>query len=110
MTAPTRTDVILASIEFERARQTTLLEEGRIPEDVADVTVGDETKLSVLMEEVGEVARELNEGPNFDRLKKELIQVAAVAVAWAESIYELQSFVAPVPDFVPVKDGVRGTE
>lgn len=110
MTAPTRTDVILASIEFERARQTTLLEKGLIPEDIADVIVGDETKLSVLMEEVGEVAREINEGPNLDRLKKELIQVAAVAVAWAESIYELQSYIAPVRDVVQVRDGVRGTE
>lgn len=38
---------------------------------------------SVLVEEVGEVARALNEGlePN---LEEELIQVATVAIAWLE--------------------------
>lgn len=51
---------------------------------------------SILSEEVGEAAREANDGtwPPHDktreestrRLRKELIQVAAVAVAWIEAI------------------------
>ena len=65
--------------------------------------VTDMTRLSVLMEEVGEVAREFNEArhrahlgllPEAERvesidiilLRKELIQVAAVAVAWADAL------------------------
>lgn len=47
-------------------------------------------RLAVLLEEVGEVARELNEalirGLNNDALVKELIQVGACAIAWATAI------------------------
>src|SRR5258706_864326 len=43
-------------------------------------------KLAVLTEEVGEVARAVLERSPMDHLKNELIQVAAVAVAWAECI------------------------
>ena len=63
--------------------------------------VTDMTRLSVLMEEVGEVAREFNEArhrqhqrllPEHERvlaidhvaLRAELIQVAAMATAWAD--------------------------
>lgn len=43
------------------------------------------TKMAVLAEEVGEVARAvLDRTP--DRLRTELVQVAAVAVAWLESL------------------------
>lgn len=43
------------------------------------------TKMTVLAEEVGEVARTvLDRTP--DRLRAELVQVAAVAVAWLESL------------------------
>jgi NTP pyrophosphatase (non-canonical NTP hydrolase) len=42
-------------------------------------------KMTVLMEEVGEVARALLDG-NADQLETELVQVAAVAVAWLESL------------------------
>lgn len=65
--------------------------------------VTDMTRLSVLMEEVGEVAREFNEARHrthggllaqleretaidLQALRKELIQVAAMAVAWADVI------------------------
>lgn len=43
-------------------------------------------KLAVLVEEVGEVASALYAGHGPDRLREELIQVAAVAVAWAETL------------------------
>ncbi len=45
--------------------------------------------LSVLTEEVGEVAREICEGwgtANIIRLRSELIQVAAVAISWLEAL------------------------
>jgi NTP pyrophosphatase (non-canonical NTP hydrolase) len=46
--------------------------------------------LAVLMEEVGEVAHVLNEGEGIDQwrhyCREELIQVAAVAVAWIEGL------------------------
>jgi NTP pyrophosphatase (non-canonical NTP hydrolase) len=52
-------------------------------------------RLAILMEEVGEVAKEFNEarhraargGPDLDitALRKELIQTAAMATAWADA-------------------------
>lgn len=42
--------------------------------------------LAVLTEEVGEVARALLDCESPERLRAELVQVAAVAVAWAEAI------------------------
>lgn len=41
--------------------------------------------LGILMEEVGEAATETFDG-NLEDLRAELVQVAAVAVAWIESI------------------------
>lgn len=46
-------------------------------------------KLAVLAEEFGEVANAMLEKKPVDELKGELIQVAAVAAAWAESLTEL---------------------
>lgn len=55
--------------------------------------------VSILGEEFGEAAREANEANfvsgknrgNFAKLRAELIQVAAVAVAWVEAIDRRQS-------------------
>lgn len=44
------------------------------------------TKLAVLIEEVGEVGRAIYEKEERARLREELVQVAAVAVAWAETL------------------------
>lgn len=49
-------------------------------------------RLSILMEEVGEVAKEFNEGrhrgegPDLAALRAELIQVAAMSSAWADRL------------------------
>lgn len=52
--------------------------------------VDDLTRLTVLMEEVGEVARWFNESRRRDmqngELRAELIQVAAMAGAWADAL------------------------
>ena len=53
----------------------------------------DDARLGVLVEEVGEIARELNEmriGSRSDRdyLYGELVQTAASAIAWAAAILE----------------------
>ena len=76
---------VCAEIQAERWRQECKVQTGRIPWDCADPAVDDDRKLAVLAEEVGEVARALIEG---DGLRAELIQVAAVALAWAESFPE----------------------
>jgi hypothetical protein len=53
---------------------------------------GDYRRLAILTEELGEVAREFNDGhhhgtgPDLARLRTELIQVAAMATAWADAI------------------------
>lgn len=92
---PTLTDIILIRVELERERQRKLLEEEKIPFDVASIVEDDVLKLAVLSEEFGEVARAvLNRALGLKaltHLQEELIQVAAVAVAWAESLQELRT-------------------
>ena len=67
-------------IRAERARQERL----HTGKTCAD-GVTDGFRLSVLVEEVGEVAKAMQEGDRKN-LKDELTQVAAVAVAWLESM------------------------
>lgn len=48
---------------------------------------GDDVRLAVLVEEVGEVARAILDRPGSRHgVRGELVQVAAVAVAWLESV------------------------
>lgn len=79
----------------ERARQEQLKAEGKFRYSCADLECTDDIKHRYLTEEVGEVSRELNEretalwkGVPYDsaNLRAELIQVAAVAVAWVEAL------------------------
>lgn len=86
----------LLLIAGERARQNSLKASGRFANTCAD-PIPDSVKLSILTEELGEVAKELNEreinakrGRSYRSLdaslKTELCQVAAVVVAWMESL------------------------
>jgi len=78
-----RDDIYLA-ISLERERQEQLASDGDIiatcKHDIAPTL-----KCCALMEESGEVARSVMED-NAHELRTELIQVAAVAVAWLESL------------------------
>lgn len=78
-----RMEAVCLEIQDERWRQECKVQTGKIPWDCADPSVEDDRKLAVLGEEFGEVAKALIEG---DGLRDELIQVAAVALAWAESL------------------------
>lgn len=93
--ATSRTPTVLEAVLDERARQMTLKAEGRFDWHCADLQtkgrpIAPAEKLAVLAEEFGEVSREVCEGLtrpiNTEALEKELIQVAAVAVAWAEAL------------------------
>lgn len=53
--------------------------------DCSSLAVRDPVKVMVLLEEAGEVARAVLDGER-DQLERELVQVAAVAVAWLESM------------------------
>lgn len=83
---------VLLEVYRERVRQDELKVAGRFPHTCADAELSPGEKLAVLVEEVGEVARALSEdaGNANDKhgveLRRELVQVAAVAVAWAESL------------------------
>lgn len=81
---------IEGDVDDERARQDRTW--GRSPHDwPAPAAV----KLAVLAEEVGELAEDLTAG-RHDPARAELIQVAAVAVAWLESTADV-SAAAPRP-------------
>lgn len=80
--------LVLAEIERERKRQEQLHgnRTAAHPE-----SMDDGHRLAILTEEVGEVAKEICEAPKRGEasdglMREELVQVAAVAVAWIEAI------------------------
>lgn len=94
----TRED-IFAAITAERARQEKLRVEGKfaftldmhevdatkVHRPIPPVPVTNLMRYPILAEEVGEVARAMNDG-NDANLKEELVQVAALCCAWLESM------------------------
>lgn len=80
---------ILVEISDERQRQIALKAAGRFDWTLADAGPSATDKLAVLAREFGEVAQAVNartaERHGVD-LRAELIQVAAVALAWIEGL------------------------
>lgn len=91
--------LIMSEILQERARQNVLKDEGRFDHTLDDKALSNGDRLACVDEEIGEVAREIlelrrlvhdrprHEQPGAserDKLRKELIQVAALVVAWLE--------------------------
>jgi NTP pyrophosphatase (non-canonical NTP hydrolase) len=77
----------LNEIVDERTRQEVLKEQGRFTHTLADDGLTDAERLAVIVEEVGELAREVMTGKNHDgegRIREELTQVAALSLAWLE--------------------------
>lgn len=75
-------------VNAERDRQEKLAESGKFPCTCADPEMPFDERLAVLTEEVGEVASAYQsfKAGKPDNLADELTQVAAVCVAWLESI------------------------
>lgn len=92
----TPTSEVLLEIKHERIRQEELKAQGRFLFTCADDGLTNAEKLACLMEEVGEAAREVLTQPERPlasdtvgtavALRRELIHVAAVAVAWVEAL------------------------
>lgn len=82
----------LSAIRKERARQEQLKAQGKFANTCADAGISNAERFMVLAEEFGEVGHELNEAIgegrilNMTKLRTELVQVAAVCVAWCEAI------------------------
>ena len=78
---------IYAAIDVERARQFAKWDGPHDwgHGDCSSPAVADIVKTAVLSEECGEVARAVLD-TDIDQLRTELIQVAAVAVAWLEAL------------------------
>lgn len=81
----TETAEVVSLVMLERARQEELVREGSLDYTAAAFDCPDVLRIAALMEEVGEVARAVQDA-DFDNLKVELVQVAAVAVAWVEAL------------------------
>jgi NTP pyrophosphatase (non-canonical NTP hydrolase) len=96
---------VVDRVWLERLRQKQLLREGKIIFDCASSIVSNDRKLRVLTEELGEVAKAIDVAefaasvPLAERkkfaarilaakgnLRAELTQIAAVAIAWLESL------------------------
>src|SRR3972149_11715256 len=91
------TGIVLGDVARERLRQEEMKLAGRFMFTCAEEGLTNAEKLAVLVEEVGEVARDvLNQEDRHlcthdvvstpEKLREELIQVAAVAVAGAEAL------------------------
>jgi NTP pyrophosphatase (non-canonical NTP hydrolase) len=83
---------IFEEIQQERLRQEALRQQGRFAHTCADAELLQSERLAILIEEVGEVAKAIlnvnglaNDAAETD-LRKELIQAAAVCVAWLEGL------------------------
>lgn len=76
---------VLEAIADERYRQEQLKAAGKFSHTCADSELSDDACCRVLGEEFGEVCRAINDD-DLANLREELIQVAAVAVAWVERI------------------------
>lgn len=88
----------LERVGAERDQQERLVLTGKFSRTCADPDAPDAERFAVLGEEQGEVAKAwLEHGPTSRELRDELIQVAAVAVAWAEAITAAVSPVSPAP-------------
>lgn len=72
-------------VRAERERQETHRRDGRLRYVASMPDCPPDLALAALMEEVGEVARAYHDGMEDD-LRDELVQVAAVAVAWLEGL------------------------
>jgi len=70
-------------VDEERDRQETI--RAALPR-ASDPGLDWPLKLAALVEEVGEVARAINDNLTGNQLRAELVQVAAVACAWIESM------------------------
>ena len=83
LTRPSFTDAIRLERDWQRAKWGGQHDWGY--GDCSSKGVPDPVKAAVLAEECGEVARAMLDA-DIEALRRELIQVAAVAVAWWESL------------------------
>lgn len=106
---------VFAAISAERNNQDKYQQAGRFKFTCAQDGLSDSEKMTVLTEEHGEVATEVCE--LFDkgecperraRLKKELIQTAAVAVAWLEAIERQEAVARNLGYCGDLDDGCEG--
>jgi NTP pyrophosphatase (non-canonical NTP hydrolase) len=79
-------EVLLDRIVAERVRQ-----EALHPNRTCAHPIPAEHKVVVLTEEVGEVARSVLDGDPTEMLAEELVQVAAVALAWLEYLHRQEA-------------------
>lgn len=77
---------IIDLILKERHRQNTLKAEGKFPYTCADPELTDSERVVILTEEIGEVCRAVHDHLDENK-KEELIQVAAIVLAWLEHEY-----------------------
>jgi hypothetical protein len=94
-----RTREVMQQVLLERHNQDEMRDKGRFRYTCADDGLSDGDRLAILTEELGEVARAM-QGQEHRRLslhepvtspselRRELVQVAAIAIAWAERLLD----------------------
>lgn len=81
-----RRQAALTEVAYELNVMEVKLEAGIHHVDLSSPTTHIASKLPIIMEEVGEVAKAVNDGESNAALRKELAQVAACAIATMESL------------------------
>lgn len=84
----------LERVAAERKRQEQLFADGELVWIASRPDCPDELRLAALVEEVGEVARAYHDGGD---IRTELVQVAAVAVAWLDGLQTTEGMKASAP-------------
>lgn len=82
---PVQTSNVLDDVYRERVRQEKLVGQ-KFDWTAAQLNVPGDWKLRILVEEIGEVARAIHDDQPAQELYEELVQVAAIAVAWGEAL------------------------
>lgn len=91
----------LEAIRKERQRQERLKSQGKFSSTCADLDLSHSERLAILGEEYGEACHEVNEGigagrsVNQAKLWDELVETAAVCIAWLEAIQKMNQRRAP---------------
>ena len=81
-----RRESLLEAIRWERERTEKLVFYGTYPYSLADPEAPNEFRLASLIEELGHVARNVAMNNGAAEMQRNLVQLAASAVAWAESL------------------------
>lgn len=77
---------VLEAIELERQRQKALLYQGKIKGTAAEIYLLDTDRYLMLARQTGKLAHAISMEADLALIRSELVQTAAICVAWCEAL------------------------